>query len=51
MIRFMLGLIITMGAVGGMEFPGSYSDLALQIMAAVIGLTLIAFGAEKLSRE
>lgn len=51
MIRFILGLIITMGAIGGMEVPGSNSDFALQILAAVIGLTLIAFGANKMSRN
>ena len=45
MIRFILGLIITMGAVGGMEDPAN--PLLLNIAVALVGLSLMYFGTNK----
>ena len=46
MIRFILGLIITMGAVGGMEDPAN--PLLLNIAVAAVGLSLMYFGTNKM---
>jgi hypothetical protein len=48
MIRFIVGLIIVMGAVGGMDAPEN-SLLALLGIAGV-GLALMYFGAEKMKQ-
>ena len=48
MIRFVLGLVIVMGAVGGMDAPEN-SLLALLGIAGV-GLALMYFGAEKMKQ-
>ena len=48
MIRFVLGLVIVMGAVGGMDAPEN-SLLALMVIAAV-GLALMYFGSEKMKQ-
>jgi hypothetical protein len=48
MIRFIVGLVIVMGAVGGMDAPEN-SLLALMGIAAV-GLALMYFGAEKMKQ-
>ena len=39
-IRFFLGLLLTFGAVGGLDSV-SDSDLAVQILAAGVGLALM----------
>jgi hypothetical protein len=48
MIRFVVGLVIVMGAVGGMDAPEN-SLLALMGIAAV-GLALMYFGSEKMKQ-
>jgi hypothetical protein len=48
MIRFIVGLVIVMGAVGGMDEPEN-SLLALMGIASV-GLALMYFGAEKMKK-
>jgi hypothetical protein len=48
MIRFIVGLIVVMGAAGGMDDPEN-SLLTLMGVAA-IGLGLMYFGAEKMKR-
>ena len=48
MIRFIVGLIVVMGAVGGMDAPEN-SLLALMGIAGV-GLALMYFGTEKMKQ-
>ena len=48
MIRFIVGLIVVMGAAGGMDHPEN-SLLTLMGIAA-IGLGLMYFGAEKMKK-
>jgi hypothetical protein len=48
MIRFIVGLVIVMGAVGGMDAPEN-SLLTLMGIAAV-GLALMYFGSEKMKQ-
>ena len=48
MIRFIVGLIIVMGAVGGMEEPEN--SLLLLVGIAALGLALMYFGSEKLKQ-
>lgn len=49
MIRFILGLLIVLGAVGGMEDPAN--PLLLNVGVAVIGLSLMYFGTNKMNRS
>ena len=49
MIRFLLGLLIVFGAVGGMENPEA--PLLPLIALAAIGLFLMYFGSNKLKGE
>ena len=46
MIRFILGLVIVFGAVGGMD--ESENSLLVLMGIAGVGLTLMYFGAEKM---
>lgn len=46
MIRFILGLVITMGAVGGMEDPAT--PLLAAVALAAFGLYLMYAGSNKL---
>ena len=48
MIRFIVGLIIVMGAVGGMDAPEN--SLLVLMGIAGVGLALMYFGAEKMKR-
>ena len=48
MIRFIVGLLIVLGAVGGMEDPEA-SLLMLMIMAG-LGLGLMYWGTEKMKQ-
>ena len=48
MIRFILGLVIVLGAVGGMEEPEN--SLLLLMGIAAVGLTLMYFGTEKMKQ-
>ena len=48
MIRFILGLVIVMGAVGGMDEPEN--SLLLLAGIAGLGLALMYFGSEKLKQ-
>ena len=48
MIRFIVGLVIVMGAVGGMDAPEN-SLLALMGIAG-LGLALMYFGSEKMKQ-
>jgi hypothetical protein len=48
MIRFIVGLIIVMGAVGGMDEPEN--SLLILMGVAGVGLALMYFGSEKLKQ-
>ena len=48
MIRFILGLVIVLGAVGGMEEPEN--SLLILMGVAAVGLTLMYFGTEKMKQ-
>jgi hypothetical protein len=48
MIRFILGLVIVLGAVGGMEEPENSLLLLMGITA--VGLALMYFGTEKMKQ-
>ena len=48
MIRFIVGLIIVMGAVGGMDAPEN--SLLLLVGIAAVGLALMYFGSEKMKQ-
>ena len=48
MIRFILGLVIVMGAVGGMDEPEN--SLLILMGVAAVGLTLMYFGSEKMKQ-
>ena len=48
MIRFFIGLIVTMGAMGGMDSPEN--SLIACVAVAIVGLTMMAFGVEKMKR-
>jgi hypothetical protein len=50
MIRFIVGLFLVFGAVGGMD-NGTDAELPLQLLLAVIGLTLMYFGSNKMSEK
>jgi hypothetical protein len=48
MIRFIVGLIIVLGAVGGMDEPEN--SLLILMGIAAVGLTLMYFGTEKMKQ-
>jgi hypothetical protein len=48
MIRFILGLVIVLGAVGGMEEPEN--SLLVLMGIAGVGLALMYFGSEKMKQ-
>ena len=48
MIRFVLGLVIVMGAVGGMDDPEN--SLLLLLGVAGVGLALMYLGSEKMKQ-
>ena len=48
MIRFILGLVIVLGAVGGMDEPEN--SLLLLMGIAAVGLGLMYFGTEKMKQ-
>jgi hypothetical protein len=48
MIRFILGLVIVLGAVGGMDEPEN--SLLILMGIAAVGLTLMYFGTEKMKQ-
>ena len=48
MIRFILGLVIVLGAVGGMEEPEN--SLLILMGVAAVGLALMYFGTEKMKQ-
>jgi hypothetical protein len=48
MIRFIVGLVIVMGAVGGMEEPEN--SLLILMGVAGVGLALMYFGSEKMKQ-
>lgn len=43
-IRFFLGLLLTMFAVGGIEHSVTDKELAVAVLAAVAGLVITAWG-------
>ena len=49
MIRFILGLIVVMGAVGGMEDPAN--NLLACMALACVGLAVMAYGVENVRYE
>jgi hypothetical protein len=50
MIRFIVGLFLVFGAVGGMD-NGTDAELPLQILFAIGGLVLMYFGTNKMSEK
>ena len=48
MIRFIVGLIVVMGAMGGMDDPEN--SLLLLLGVAGVGLALMYFGTEKMKQ-
>ena len=48
MIRFILGLLITMGAVGGMEDPANSPALTTAI--ALVGLAIMGAGVDNIKK-
>jgi hypothetical protein len=48
MIRFIVGLVIVMGAVGGMDAPEN--SLLILMGIAGVGLALMYFGSEKMKQ-
>jgi hypothetical protein len=48
MIRFILGLVIVLGAVGGMDEPEN--SLLILMGVAAVGLALMYFGSEKMKQ-
>lgn len=48
MIRFILGLLVVMGAMGGMEDPAN--PLLACVGLAVIGLALMTAGVDRINR-
>jgi hypothetical protein len=48
MIRFIVGLVIVLGAVGGMDEPEN--SLLILMGIAAVGLTLMYFGSEKMKQ-
>lgn len=49
MIMFLLGLLITLGAVGGLDNPDS--NLVGQVTLALIGLVCMYVGSEQMARK
>jgi hypothetical protein len=49
MIRFILGLVIVMGAVGGMEDPAN--SLLPLVAIAFVGLAIMSAGIIKLNKD
>jgi 4-hydroxybenzoate polyprenyltransferase len=50
-IRIASGLLLTLGAVGGMENPDQSEFLLEQFGLAVLGLILMAWAARDINRE
>ena len=48
MIRFIVGLVIVLGAVGGMDEPEN--SLLILMGVAAVGLALMYFGSEKMKQ-
>jgi hypothetical protein len=48
MIRFIIGLLLTFGAVGGMEDPAKEAYFLEQCLAALVGLAVMFWGTAKL---
>jgi hypothetical protein len=48
MIRFILGLLLVFGAVGGMDADPDEVNFAAQMALAMLGLLLMYFGTRKL---
>jgi 4-hydroxybenzoate polyprenyltransferase len=51
LIRIVAGLLLTLGAVGGMEDPDQSEFLLEQFGLAVLGLILMAWAARDINRE
>jgi hypothetical protein len=49
MIRFIVGLLIVMGAMGGMDDPAN--PLLPLTLTAIVGLVLMYFGSNKLKGQ
>jgi hypothetical protein len=49
MIRFIVGLVIVMGAVGTLDIDPE-ANVLLQIALAVVGLVLMYLGSEKMKQ-
>jgi heme O synthase-like polyprenyltransferase len=51
LIRIVAGLLLTLGAVGGMENPDQAEFFLEQIGLALLGLALMAWAARDINRE
>ena len=51
MIRLIIGLLLTFGAVGGMDDPALADYLLEQILAALVGLALIFWASRDLDNR
>ena len=49
MIRLILGLVLIMGAVGGMDDPSN--SLVLCMLIALLGLAIMALGVSRLNQN
>ena len=50
MIRFIVGLLLTMGAVGGMDNPDQQEYFIWQTVAAFTGVLLMFWGTKGLNK-
>jgi len=50
MIRIITGLLLTFGAVGGMDDPALADQVLLQGLAALVGLLLMFWGINSLDK-
>jgi 4-hydroxybenzoate polyprenyltransferase len=51
LLRFIIGLLLTFGAVGGMEDPALADFLAAQLIVAVAGLALMFWATVAMNRH
>lgn len=51
MIRLIVGLLLTMGAVGGVEVAESNVDLLLAVSTALLGLTIMFWATSDLQKQ
>jgi cell division protein FtsW (lipid II flippase) len=50
-IRFILGLLMVMGAVGGMDDPTKFDYFYQQLALAALGLAIMAWAVRDINRQ